>query len=321
MKYLNLKGSDLNVSILCLGTANFGATLSEPDSHKQLDTFFDYGGNLIDSARIYSDWIPGEKGRSERIIGDYLRARNNRSNWIISTKGGHGLSDHRLDLKDLDQDLHNSLKALGTDYIDLYSLHRDNYALEVEEILDQMNDYVSSGKIRFFGCSNWSTERIRRAQEYSASCAKPGFVANQPFWNIGSFTAVIGDDTMVSMDNEMMQLHLETGLTAMPYSAQAKGVFSKYQAQPDEPDVLTSQYLSQTNIELSLEINKLAEKRQLPISHVVLGYLLSHRITTIPVFSSSTLPQLRDTVDASSVRLTDEEVDLLDRANGSGFVA
>jgi len=83
MKYVHIEGTKLRVSALCLGTALFGVDLSESESYKQMDYFFENGGTFLDTARIYSDWVPGEKGRSERIIGEYLAERKTRDHWVV----------------------------------------------------------------------------------------------------------------------------------------------------------------------------------------------------------------------------------------------
>ena len=232
MKYINVAGTELNPSALCLGTGGFGASLTESESYRQMDCFFEKGGNFFDTARIYSDWIPGEKARSECIIGRYLVERKNRDHWLLSTKGGHpALSTMhipRLSRKDLISDIDESLKTLRTNYIDLYYLHRDNTKLPVEEIIDWMNEFVIDGKIRYFGCSNWKTERIIKAQKYAKNSGKKGFCVNQPLWNIGCYTMSPHSDlSLIVMDKKMMALHREMELAVIPYSSQAGGFFSR----------------------------------------------------------------------------------------------
>jgi aryl-alcohol dehydrogenase-like predicted oxidoreductase len=123
-------------------------------------------------------------------------------------------------------DIDNSLKALRTDYIDLYYLHRDNTKLGVEDIIGWMNEFVAASKIRFFGSSNWKTERIREAQRYAKVSGQMGFCANQPLWNVGCYTMTAqADPTMVVMDKKMIQFHMETRLAVVPYSSQADGFF------------------------------------------------------------------------------------------------
>ncbi len=327
MKYITIEGTELKVSALCLGTALFGANLSESESYTQMDYFFERGGNFLDTARIYSDWIPGEKGRSERIIGEYLTRRRITKNLVISTKGGHDLKPstniYCLKKQKLLDDLHSSLKALRTDCIDLYYLHRDNLDLAVEEIIDWMNKLVSDGKIRYFGCSNWKTQRIKDAQRYAKSSGKVGFVINQPLWNVGCYAMqALSDLTMVTMDNEMAQFHLETNLTVSPYSSQAGGFFSALDSHEMsvKEDALQSRYATSTNLALFSTLKALAKKYEVPISHIVIGYLLSNAITTVPVFSSRSIPELKETIDGSEISLSKNDIELINSQNGSGLI-
>ena len=269
---------------------------------------------FFDTARIYSDWVPGEKGRCERIIGDYLAENKNRDKWVVSTKGGHNdlnpSNCYRLNLKKLDTDVHESLRALRTDYIDLYLLHRDNTDLPVEAIIDKMNDYVSLGKIRYFGCSNWHTERIQEAQEYASQSGKQGFVANQPLWNIGSSNmAPLEDKSLVVMSKEMIQFHQKSKMAVIPYSSQAGGFFSKLDQEFDSTNHLISKspYYTTKNLDLFSKIKKTAAKKQCPVSHVVFEYLLSQKIPTIPVFGGSSTEQLMEAIQAAKSIFSENE--------------
>ena len=325
MRYVHIEGTQLKVSALCLGTAQFGASLSESESYEQMDYFFEKGGTFLDTARVYSDWIPGENGRSERIIGEYLAKRKTMDRWVISTKGGHDLQPvtgtYRLRKQKLFTDIDNSLKALKRDCIDLYYLHRDNLELGVEEIIDWMNKLVTNGKIRFFGCSNWKTQRIKEAQIYAKVSGKAGFVVNQPLWNIGCYAMTAStDSTMVTMDKEMIQFHLETNLTAVPYSSQAGGFFSMLNSSDKlvKEAALQSGYATSTNLTFFLTVKELAAKYKVPISHIVIGYLLSNPITTIPVFSSRSIAELKETIEGSEIELSENDIKLLNSQNGSG---
>src|SRR3954470_479329 len=229
---LSLPGTPLKVSPLCLGSVTFGNTITESESFALLDRFVAAGGNFIDTARIYSDWVPGEKHRSERIIGDWLAARRNRAELVIATKGAHPLIETpdtpRTAAAELREDLEGSLRTLRTDVIDLYWLHRDDPARPVEHFIDALNGFLREGKIRAFGASNWTAARLRRANNYARQSGQQGFAANQPFWSLGvaqsrppSFTGY------VKFDADAYRFHQETGLAVIPYTSQANGFFSK----------------------------------------------------------------------------------------------
>ena len=326
MKYTSITGTELNVSALCLGAGNFGTSLSESESHRQMDIFFEKGGTFIDTARIYGDWVPGETGRSERIIGDYLAERKNRDSWHIGTKGGHPLLStmdiFRINRDELIRDIDNSLSALKSDSIDLYFLHRDNMNLGVEEIMDWMNEFVAAGKLRYFGCSNWKTKRIREAQQYAKTSGQMGFCANQPLWNVGCYSvAAPAGLNMSVMDKEMVRFHRETTLTAVPYSSQADGYFSKLAAchSVTERSRLQNRFASPTNVAVFPAIKTMAEEHKVTISHIVLGYLLSQPTAVIPIFGSKSIDQLSDTLGGVEMELSEAEIELLDSLNGSGL--
>ncbi|MFL6545431.1 MAG: aldo/keto reductase, partial [Candidatus Udaeobacter sp.] len=155
MDRVRLPGTDIEVSALSLGVAEIGVRQTEIDAHHLLDYWVQNGGNGIDTARVYSDWIPGEKHRSERIVGDWLKATGVREQIVLATKAGHPLFDNswrvRLSPTELQQDLEGSLETLGTDYIDVWFLHRDDESIPVEEIIDSCDTFVCDGRVKALG--------------------------------------------------------------------------------------------------------------------------------------------------------------------------
>ena len=163
MKKVQLTGTDITVSRICMGAVNFGAALSEANARKMMDAFLEKGGNFVDTAHVYSNWILGERSRSEKIIGRML-GNYDRKQIIISTKGAHfdllRPSVSRVTPKSIIKDLGESLEYLRTDYIDLYFLHRDNPDIPVGEIMDCMEEQRRKGLFRYAGCSNWTLPRL-----------------------------------------------------------------------------------------------------------------------------------------------------------------
>ena len=165
---------DLHPSPICLGTADLGSAVNRSDSFALLDAYLDLGGNFLDTAKVYADWLPGERSTSEKLLGEWMRLRRNRQRIVLATKGAHPdlatMHLPRLSRAEIEADLHASLRHLQTDIIDLYWLHRDDPARPVEDILATLQDAVRAGKIRYFGCSNWRVERIRLCQRL---CRRP----------------------------------------------------------------------------------------------------------------------------------------------------
>src|SRR5262249_59526329 len=158
MDRVRLSETDIEISALCLGVAEIGIRQTEIEAHRLLDCWVQSGGNAIDTARVYSDWIPGEKHRSERIIGDWLRATGVREQIVLATKAGHPVFDGdwwvRLSPSQLREDLEGSLETLRTDYIDVWFLHRDDETIPVEQIIDCCDAFVRDGRVKALGAAN-----------------------------------------------------------------------------------------------------------------------------------------------------------------------
>src|SRR5438067_706495 len=238
MDRVRLPGSDIKISALCLGVAEIGVRQTEIEAHRLLDYWVQSGGNGIDTARVYSDWIPGEKHRSERIVGDWLKSAGVRKQIVLATKAGHPFFENnsrvRLSPSELRQDLEGSLETLGTDYIDIWFLHRDDERIPVEQIIDSCNAFVRDGRVKALGASNWRARRIREANEYAARSGNTRFAATQMFWNLGSRHYRGLEPTLRPMDHDAEQLHEAADLVAMPYSSQAGGFFSNWLEGDDE---------------------------------------------------------------------------------------
>lgn len=319
---VHIPGTSLSVSPLCLGGAPFGNTISERETFALLDRFVALGGNFIDTARIYSDWVPGEKRRSERVLGDWLAARGNRAQLIIATKGAHPFIESpdvpRTSTAELRDDLEGSLRTLRTDVVDLYWLHRDDPQRPVEHFVDALNGFLREGKIRAFGASNWPTARLRAANAYAKLSGQKGFSANQPYWCLGVAQSRPPPFTgYVKFDGEMNRFHLETGLAVIPYTAQANGFFSKLAR--GSPGVETSIFHVPANLLAGRMVLELAALKRVAPSAIVLAYLWSRPFPVVPIIGSHTLAQLEDCFAALPVRLSPAELVSLDSASQSGL--
>ena len=157
MKHITLRNTDLQVTPLCLGTVNYGSAMNDDASVRQLSHYVELGGNFIDTARIYGVWANRGDALSEKIIGRWLQETGVRDKIVLATKGAHPDWD-TMDIKRvqpamIEYDLDQSLLNLGTDYIDLYFLHRDDPDVPVVDILYTLEKAVKEGKIRYYGCS------------------------------------------------------------------------------------------------------------------------------------------------------------------------
>ncbi len=181
MEYRNVGGSGLRVSELCLGTMTFGKEADETESHAILDRFVEAGGDFIDTADVYSG------GVSEEIIGRWL-ARQRRDSLVVATKGfwgtGDARNDHGAGRKHLIAAVHDSLRRLGTDYLDLYQLHCFDETTPVEETLSTLDQLVRTGKVRHLGVSNYAAWQLQKSVDVARFRGWEPFVASQPLYNL-----------------------------------------------------------------------------------------------------------------------------------------
>jgi len=316
---VKLNNTDLSVSRLCYGTNMLGWMLDQGKSNAILDTFAGLGGNFIDTARSYGDWIPdAPAGASERAVGAWLKTRN-RDEFVIATKGGFfdmrvGDYRNRVTPDDISVDLGQSLDHLGVDRIDLYFLHTDNPESPVEPIIDALITHREAGRIRHFAASNWAADRIRAANTYAASIGKEGFVASETFWGLAvpDVAAAAQQGYVHYYEGEYEDLHA-AGLPIIAYAAQSGGYFSKLAAGP-VGDQLAARYANPANQRRLAVVQALAEKHGVSINEIVLSYLLSQPNQTIAIFGGSSPEQVIASAKADSLMLTSEELAALRNA-------
>ncbi|MEI6167877.1 MAG: aldo/keto reductase [bacterium] len=305
--------TDLNSSAVCLGTALMGSTIAEAHAFQMLDSYVEAGGNFLDSARVYADWLPGGTSASERTVGNWIKTRKNRPQIILATKGGHPplseMGKSRLARKDLEQDIELSLGCLAVDQIDLYWLHRDDPARDVGEIMETMDALIQSGKIRYFGCSNWRVNRVAEALAYSSAHGLAGFVAMQNLWSLAhADMKCFPDDSLQTMDPAAIHLCQEKGLAIIPYSSQANGFFTKcaHAGKMHYDSAIKGPYESALNYARLRAAVRIAKRMSASVTDVALAYLISQRALTIPVIGPRSNDQLMESLRNPGLRLDRE---------------
>src|ERR1700760_1093326 len=177
--------SGIEVAPLCLGGNVFGWTADEKTSFALLDAFVDAGFSFIDTADVYSVWVPGhEGGESERLIGKWQAARGNRSRLVIATKVGMWPKMPGLKAANIVAACEGSLKRLKTDYIDLYQAHRDETDTPMDETLEAFGRLIKAGKVRAIGASNFQAERLAMAEKIAQEGGFPRYDTLQPCYNL-----------------------------------------------------------------------------------------------------------------------------------------
>lgn len=317
--FRDVLNTDLKVSSICIGG---GGVISVEDNQRYcndiLDKYIKLGGNFIDTANIYGKWLPRGENVSEQNIGAWMKERGNRHEIILGTKGGHPnlttMNSSRLSKAEVTSDLEESLKALKTDYIDLYWLHRDDERKHVGEILEYLNEFVKEGKIRYFGCSNWKVDRIYEAIEYSRKKGIMGFVANQLMWSLAvpNKEAML-DKSMICMDKKGIELHKNSKLMVMAYASQANGFYTKLERLENESmnGGIKSLYYNIENLNRFERIIKLSKELSRTVSEIVLAYLTSQEFLTVPIIGCRTELQLENSMSAGNLILDKTMVDFL----------
>ncbi len=315
MRYIDIPKTELKVSQIALGTGNLGASIPLPESLALLDAYVEAGGTFIDTAHVYSNWIPGTQSASEKTLGQWMKDRDNRDKLVIATKGAHPELDtmhvSRLSRADIVQDIIESLDYLQTEVIDLYWLHRDDPAIPVSEIVDILNEQVEAGTIRYFGASNWATARIEQALDYASERNLETFVANQAWWSLAELNdAQRADRTVIPMDAEGLEFHQRTGMALIPFSSQAHGFFSNLDRHGLEGVSADKRRLFEnpTNLRRFARVRELARRYNTDVDAVVLAYLLAQPFTVIPVIGPKRVSQLRSSLKALDVPLTPDDL-------------
>ena len=221
----------------------------------------------------------------------------------------------RLSRGEILHDVEASLRNLRTDVIDVYWLHRDDPSRPVAEIIDVLDELVDAGKIRCYGCSNWSAQRIAEAQAYATAKGVSGFCADQMRWSLAVVEwKHVDDKTTVAMDDELYDHHVRTGMAAVPYSSQAGGLFHKMAAGTVErmPSGQWRMYGTCENRARYVRMREVAERLSASITGIVLGYMQSQPFVTTPIVGCQSAEQLEDSLSGCDVRLTAREIAFLE---------
>lgn len=323
-KYVTLvPGSSHHIYKIGLGTYNIlNSGLSEEKLKELLTDFLDMGGNVIDTSISELGLRRDEIEESQKFIGRWISSCNRRKSIYLISKSAFLLSDNTFD--SLLNDVNISLKNLSTSYLDLLLIDGDDETTDISLIFKYLENIKKDGKILSYGCSNWKPYRIRQAMEYAKKHGIEGFTVNQMLWNAG----VSGideskiEDGYVKMDSEMMEIHKEFNILAMPYSALANGFFAKLYLNEMEPQTvnmeelkLNSPYYTEKNLALYEELKIIGEKYIASPSWAALGYLFNQHIETCSIISVNNLNQLKEAFEAIDIKYTFEDFKSIDMFN------
>ncbi|MBI2766446.1 MAG: aldo/keto reductase [Chloroflexi bacterium] len=316
MKHVPFGSTSLIVSNLCLGTMQFGWTAGEDASFAVLDAFVAAGGNFLDTADVYSRWLPGHKGgESETIIGKWLKARGNRNAMIVATKcrarvwpgpSGEGLSREHI-VKACEY----SLRRLQVETIDLYQFHSFDAGVPIEESLRAGEELVRAGKVRCLGASNYPPGHLHAAMTAAGAAGVPGFVSLQPHHNLVHRR---------EYEAGLQSICLEYGLAVIPYSPLAKGFLTGKYTQGGPPvrsarSNAVKSYLNDDGWRVIEALREVAAAHDTTTSAVALAWQLAQPGITAPITGANTAAQLADLLPAADLELTAAELTTLDAAS------
>lgn len=288
----NIKLKDMSLSNIVLGTDGYGERIDKKTAFSIMDLYTQNGGNVIDTARLYTN------GTSESYVGEFISGI--RDTLYISTKCAHpplsDMSHNRLNEIDIEYDIDTSLKTIGIDYIDIVWLHRDDLSVSVEPIIDIMNKMVKKGKIRYFGASNWTYQRIDEANKYADKTNQSGFIASQPLYNMATRTKV-WDSTLVCLDGDEKAKYDKSHFPVFAFSSQAKGFFEKY-SQGTLSEKAKERYLNDDTLKTYERIKKSAQESGNTISYTALSMLIKQsNFDVFPIIGPSNVEQLKSTLN------------------------
>ncbi|MFF9149347.1 aldo/keto reductase [Streptomyces sp. NPDC014861] len=304
--------SDLHVFPLALGGNVFGWSADEERSFAVLDAYAAAGGNFVDTADVYSEWVEGnEGGESETIIGRWLAARGNRSDIVVATKVGAHSRLKGLSAPTIKAGAEESLRRLGTDHIDLYYTHFDDESVPVEEIVTALDQLVKDGKVRAVAASNISPERLRASLDFAEAEGLTRYVALQPEYNLVA---------REKYEGPLLDTAAGTGLAAVPYYGLASGFLTgKYRqgrtvesVRAPRASALAGTARGQAVL---AALDEVAEAHGAEPATVALAWLASRPTVAAPIASARTVEQVPALVAVADLTLTDAELARLTAAS------
>ncbi|MDW9230361.1 aldo/keto reductase family protein [Burkholderia cepacia] len=313
MAHRPLGTSNIQVSPLAFGGNVFGWTVDENTSFALLDALADTGINFIDTADVYSAWVPGNHGgESETIIGKWLKRSGKREQVVIATKVGLLAARAGLTKGNILKAVDDSLRRLQTDYIDLYFSHRDLAdTAPLEETLGAYQTLIDAGKVRIIGASNYSGPRLREAAAISARDGLPAYQVIQPEYNLL-------DRADYERDLEPVVRDLKLGV--VNYYALASGFLSgKYRSEADLKKSVRGDrvagYLNERGLRILAALDAVAVKHGTQPAAIALAWQIARPTITAPIASATSLAQLQSLGDAIRVTLDQDDIRRIDEAS------
>jgi len=304
---ITIPETDLVVHPLCLGSNIFGSNADQAQSHAVLDAYASHGGNFIDTADAYNQWVEGHVGgESETIIGNWMSARGNRASMVIATKVSLLNTRPGLSAKNIFAACEESLNRLQSDYIDLYYSHQDDAETPMEEVLGAYGQLIAQGKVRYIAASNFSPERLRQAIKISEENNLPSYCAVQDLYNLVDRT---------TYESGMAQTVADLGISNIPFYGIARGFLTgKYRPGITEVDskraARAREYENDKNYAVLAAIDEIsAAHNNAPLAAIALAWLRAQPTVSAPIASARTVEQVNEIIQI--IDLSTSEVEQL----------
>jgi aryl-alcohol dehydrogenase-like predicted oxidoreductase len=314
MQMRKLGNSGLEIAPLMFGGNVFGWTADEAMSFKLLDGFVGAGLNAIDTADVYSKWVPGHKGgESETVVGNWLKARGSRDKVVIATKVGLEMPGVGQGLRRdyILQRVEDSLKRLQTDYIDLYQSHTDDKDAPLDETFAAYDQLIKQGKVRAIGASNYDAPRLAEALGVSAAKKLPRYETLQPHYNMYE---------RADYERALEPLVLKEGIGVIPYYSLASGFLTgKYRTEADFKKSPrgggAKKMLNERGLRILKALDDVSARLKANPAQVALAWLMARPSITAPIASATNLDQLKDLVAAVHLQLDADAIKALEGAS------
>lgn len=323
MQTRTLGNTDLAIVPLVLGGNVFGWTVDEARSFELLDAWTDRGFNCIDTADVYSSWVPGHKGgESETIIGKWLARSGKRDKVVLATKvgmemptgdasKGDGSKKKGLSKKYILEEVERSLKRLQTGHIDLYQSHRDDETVPLEETLEAYAQLIQQGKVRYIGASNYKGARLAKALEVATEDQLPHYKTLQPEYNLYD---------RQEYEQDLAPIAQQYGLGVIPYFSLASGFLTgKYQSLEDtkghKRGSRVEKYFDERGMRILKALKQVSEEAGAEQAAISLAWLLAQPTVTAPIASATSTSQMQSLFAAVDLKLSKAQLQQLTEAS------
>jgi aryl-alcohol dehydrogenase-like predicted oxidoreductase len=313
MSKRRLGNTELAISPLVFGGNVFGWTADRSTSFALLDRFVEAGFEAIDTADVYSVWVPGHRGgESETIIGGWMAERGNRERIVLITKVGMTMGPGREGLSAawIQSEVEESLRRLRTDHIDLYFSHQFDEQVPVEETLRAYERLIEAGKVRYIGASNFTAEQLGGALRTAADRGLPRYDVLQPHYNLCDRD---------NYEGPLRDLAVAEGLGVITYFGLARGFLSGKYRSPADLDrsprgSSISRYMNARGFAILAALDRVAAAHGAQPAEVALAWLIESKGVTAPIASATSLGQMESLIRATQLRLAPEQMAELERA-------